>query len=260
MVRESSKHSLLRALVRATLPTLVVFSGAAQADPYVLWRIVHEHCVPQQLHTHTPDPCIAVEHLSHGIGNGYAILKTPCGVTQFLLIPTARISGIESSELLGAPNYWVFAWEARSRVREIANSKLSDDQIGLAINSADGRDQSQLHIHIDRVRPEVTAALRQLPRGVPAGWSKIKLMGHDYWALRVRSLKENPFKLVAARVRASGGEMRLQTVVVIGTPMDHGRSGFYILNDEASDATGDHASGEELQVDHMDCRGRASGQ
>ncbi|MET0331942.1 MAG: CDP-diacylglycerol diphosphatase, partial [Dyella sp.] len=44
--------------------------------------------------------------------NGYAILKDHHGPAQYLLIPTARITGIESPLLLraGAPNYFAAAW------------------------------------------------------------------------------------------------------------------------------------------------------
>jgi CDP-diacylglycerol pyrophosphatase len=43
------------------------------------------------------------------------VLKDIHGVLQYLLIPTARVSGIESPLLLqaDAPDYWAAAWQAR---------------------------------------------------------------------------------------------------------------------------------------------------
>jgi CDP-diacylglycerol pyrophosphatase len=47
-----------------------------------------------------------------------------------------------------------------------------------------------------------------------------------------------------------------ETLVVVGTVDSHGRPGFVILANEADAATGDVASGEELQ-DHESCPPRA---
>ena len=70
--------------------------------------------------------------------HGDAVLKDRCGATHYLLIPTARRTGVESPELLrdDEPDYFGDAWAARDRV--IAASGRSDvrtDELGLAINS-----------------------------------------------------------------------------------------------------------------------------
>ncbi|XLM23387.1 CDP-diacylglycerol diphosphatase, partial [Chromobacterium piscinae] len=46
---------------------------------------------------------------------GVAVLKDRNGALQYLLIPTEKVSGIESPRLLGddAPAYWREAWQAR---------------------------------------------------------------------------------------------------------------------------------------------------
>ncbi len=78
---------------------VVCCCGAAQADPNALWNIVHGQCVPDELEHGDPKPCAEVE-LGSGLAAGYAVLKDIRGTTQYLLIPTRQIGGIESRALL----------------------------------------------------------------------------------------------------------------------------------------------------------------
>ena len=80
---------------------------AAQADPNALWNIVHGQCVPDERQHGDPKPCAEVE-LGSGLAGGYAVLKDIRGATQYLLIPTRQIGGIESRALLEphAANYF----------------------------------------------------------------------------------------------------------------------------------------------------------
>ncbi len=82
---------------------------------------------------------------------GYAMLKDLVGIAQYLLIPTARVSGIESPLLLesDAPNYWRDAWASRTYVEAKLGCTLPRDEMSLATNSASRRTHNQLHIHID---------------------------------------------------------------------------------------------------------------
>ena len=114
--------------------------ATAAADPNALWTIVHDKCVPnQQLHD-DPAPCALVD-LSGGKDagqqTGSAVLKDLVGANQFLLIPTARIAGIESPEILapGAGNYFAAAWRARTFTDQRAGWTLPRDWVSLAINS-----------------------------------------------------------------------------------------------------------------------------
>jgi CDP-diacylglycerol pyrophosphatase len=108
------------------------------ADPDALWKIVHDNCVP----------CALVD-LQEGDAKGYVVLKDLVGATQYLLIPTARVSGIESALLLApeAPNYFADAWRERGYTERAAQHPLPRQAISLAINSAFGRSQNQLHTH-----------------------------------------------------------------------------------------------------------------
>jgi CDP-diacylglycerol diphosphatase len=101
--------------------------------------------------------------MAQGEPQGHAILKDIHGVLQYLLIPTARVSGIESPLLLqaDAPDYWAAAWQARQWMARLHGSVLPREAVALTVNSQWGRSQNQLHIHVSCVRPELPARLQQ---------------------------------------------------------------------------------------------------
>src|ERR1700674_396064 len=78
---------------------IFILSAAAAAQRGLsrdaLWDVVHNVCVPGESQRHDPAPCVRVD-LTAGIEKGFAILRDPRGATHFLLVPTVRISGIES--------------------------------------------------------------------------------------------------------------------------------------------------------------------
>src|SRR5690242_19641172 len=85
-------------------------STASAANPNALWEIIHGHCVPGQKSGAGPAPCQLVD-----LAEGYAVLKDIRGETQYLLLPTAEVAGIEDTKILAAdtPNYWAAAWATR---------------------------------------------------------------------------------------------------------------------------------------------------
>jgi CDP-diacylglycerol pyrophosphatase len=227
---------------------LAAIAPAAHADPSALWHIVHGRCVPDQTQHHTPAPCTAVD-----LAGGYAVLKDLVGNTQFLLIPTARVSGIEDKAILApnAPNYFADAWQARHDVDQRAGHALPREDFALAINSVYGRTQNQLHIHVDCIQPDVRAALAQHAAVIGPTWSRfpVPLAGHDYRAMRITQAdlgSINPFQLLAATVPQA--EMRLHTLVLAGANFN-GQPGFILLDGQADLAAGNYGSGEELE-DH----------
>jgi CDP-diacylglycerol pyrophosphatase len=208
------------------------------ADPNALWRIVGEQCVPDEQQNHSPKPCAEVD-----LADGYAVLKDIVGDTQFLLIPTTRVTGIESPEILapGAPNYFEAAWEARHFVDERAHRDLPRDDLSLVINAKDRRSQNQLHIHVDCVRLDVQAALREHAGAITTHWTKFpeNLVGHDYMVMRVEQsdlIHANPFLLLADGIPGAREDMGNYTLAVVGQP-----NGFVLL--------AGHGWGEALQ-DH----------
>ncbi len=223
----------------------------ARADADALWNLVSQQCVVDAQEFGNPEPCAKVD-LSEGVQRGYAVLKDAVGPRQFLLIPTARITGIESPEVLApdAPNYLAAAWQARSFAEAAAGRAVPREWMSVAVNSVLSRSQSQLHIHIDCVRADVHDALRRHADTVGPAWApfQVPLAGHTYSAMAVdgEDLQVNPFRLVADAF----GEQRMgeQTIVVVGR--DGG--GFVVLTDHADGENGDFAGGEQLQ-DHTSC-------
>ena len=230
---------------------LAMLPGMAHADPSALWHILHDRCVPNQAAHQDPSPCAEVE-------SGWVLLKDRNGIAQHLLMPTARISGIEDPAILkpDAMNYWDPAWQARRFVRARLKTTLPRDAISLAINSAVGRTQDQLHIHVDCVRADVRTALHTNLDSIGTTWAPFPapLAGHPYRAMRISQgtlAGANPFHLLADADPAAVADMGHHTLVVVGEQFSDGSLGFVLLDGKADLATANRASGEELQ-DH-DC-------
>jgi CDP-diacylglycerol pyrophosphatase len=246
------RAALLLALALAA--PLFVIAPARAADPDALWKIVHNLCVVNEKETGNPAPCAEVE-IAQGEGRGYAVLKDINGATQFLLIPTARIAGIESPQILapGAANYFAAAWRARSFIEGILGQSLPRDWVSLAINSEWGRSQNQLHIHVDCIRSDVRETLARQVHAIGRRWKPlaVPLLGHRYVARTVagEELAVNPFQLLASGVPGAAADMGQRTLVVVGWIRGDGKPEFVLLADHADRATQDRASGEELQ-DH----------
>jgi len=245
----------------AITPFLLFAGDQSQRDlqlpPNTLWEVVHNICVPGQSEHHDPSPCLQV-NLTGGIESGFAILRDPRGGIQFLLVPTARISGIESPVVRGpsALNYFDVAWESRILISEALHQSLPRDDIGLAINSAVSRSQDQMHIHFSCIRADVFEALRKDEGRIGNKWAplSVPLLGHRYIAMWVTGEHlgpNNPFSFLADRLSGAMPDMGNRTLVVIGFTRTEGSKGFVILADRINEETGDLANGEEL-LDH-DC-------
>src|SRR3984893_1376259 len=111
-------------------------------------------CLPAYRSIGVAFPCAEV-NIANGLDRGFAVLQAPSSAAHVIVVPTIRISGIESPALLeeNAPNYWEAAWDARRFVEEGARRRLPRDKIGMAINSTVSRSQDQLHIHVACVAP-----------------------------------------------------------------------------------------------------------
>jgi CDP-diacylglycerol pyrophosphatase len=251
----------IRWIAFASAVVLAVGAASAEyanADPNALWTIVHGQCVPDQESRSDPAPCSLVD-VDAGEQRGYAVLKDLVGATQYLLIPTAPIAGIESPALLepDATNYFAAAWHATSFVDTRAGVDIPRDWLSLAINSAGGRTQNQLHIHVDCVRADVKTALSRHVADLGPQWAPFPdpLAGHGYLAMTVAgdTLDAiNPIQVLAQGVSGARVAMGLQTLVAVGAYLGDGRPGFILLAGHADPATDNVGAGEELQ-DHSNC-------
>lgn len=209
--------------------------------PYALWRVVHYLCVPTNAIGLTM-PCEDVRYEGAG---GYAILAV--NANHILTVPTARISGIESRALLrpGQPNYWQAAWRAQTYLKPARRAPLPRDMVGLAINSAEGRSQEQLHIHTGCLLPNVRTTLAGLHLKPEDGWRKLAqhLPGGRY---RVRAVLGTDLSqidvlgLLEDELRANAEAMGQQTIAVAGATLN-GQPGFYVLNASAANGMDGHS-------------------
>lgn len=247
--------SIVAALIVGVAP---LTASHADADPNALWTVVHDQCVPDERTNGDPAPCSLVD-LNAGERHGYAVLKDRAGPTQFLVIPTDRITGIESPTLLepDAADFFAAAWRATSFVDARAGVDIPRDWLSLAINSALGRTQDQLHVHVDCIRADIRETLNRHLVEVGPNWAPFPeaLMGHPYLAMAVEGENldaTNPVQLIAGRVSGARDDMGLETLVVVGTYLSGGQPGFILLAGHADPAAGDLGAGEELQ-DHTVC-------
>jgi CDP-diacylglycerol pyrophosphatase len=237
------------------LLVLLLLAGIVPAraeNPDVLWHLVNDRCVRNFKTSGSPAPCAEVD-LPPDVRSGWVVLKDRDGATQYLVIPTQKITGIEDPAILGAdePNFFGAAWEARHYFLDKVGKPLPRGEISLAINSPYGRSQNQLHIHIDCIRADVAATLAAHLADVGDGWAPLPLAGHAYRARRLDGpdLTVNPFRLLAADTDVGAAGIGKHTLVVVGENFADGRDGFLLLDDAVDVPIGDRASGEELQ-DH----------
>lgn len=218
-------------LAAAALAIILTATACARLDTVdsdALWKIVDIRCVPSQQATGTPGQCTSVD-----LDKRYVILKDIVGRSQHLLIPTDRITGIESPLVLAphAQDYWVDAWGSRHYVEKSVRRALPDNELGLEINSEYRRSQNQLHIHIDCMRREVSQALASHARDTPGKWRWDTIGGERYRIMRVMSLDQasNPFRIVARDNRGTAA-MGTQTILVTGAGPSAETDGWLILN------------------------------
>nr|WP_208787130.1 CDP-diacylglycerol diphosphatase [Yersinia canariae] len=212
-----------------------------------LWKIVSQQCVPHMEAEHNPQPCVAVDKQA-----GFVVYKDMHGPLQYLLMPTAKISGIESPPLLdsSAPNYFFDAWQARHFMADKYGAPIDDADISLAINSKYGRSQDQLHIHISCLNPQVKAALKAQAANFRQQWQPLPggLLGHDYLVRRATAeelQQSGAFRLLADEIPEAKNEMGRYGLAMTALP----DGTFLLLASKASLAKLHRASVEELQ-DH----------
>jgi CDP-diacylglycerol pyrophosphatase len=233
----------------AALAVAALFASAeARADHDALKKIVLEQCAPHMQAGQGPAPCAAVD-----LTGGTAVLKDIKGPTQFLLIPTKIVTGIDDPQILApdAPNYWQAAWEARKFVEQQVGKPVPRDDVGLAINSAYGRSQYQLHIHVDCIRADVKQALHANLGKIGTAWADldVDLVGHRYRAMRIDGddlSTKDPFRLLADSDPAVRADMGRQTLAAVAVTFADGRNGFVLLNDRANILALDFASSSKL--------------
>jgi CDP-diacylglycerol pyrophosphatase len=238
---------------------LAMVAGLPQSVPAAnrsgLWVVVHDICLPAYQGIGVAFPCTEV-NIADGLDRGFAVLQTPSSPAHFIVVPTTRISGIESPVLLSAnaPNYWEAGWDARRFVEEGARRRLPRDKIGMAINSAASRSQDQLHIHVACIAPAVANFLRRHRAEIHGTWSSLSsaLLGHRFAAMKIEAdslAHADPFKLLARGLPSGKFAMVSQMLAVIGATFADDRTGFYLLANDSGASPRNIVSAEALLDD-----------
>ncbi len=214
-------------------------------NPDALWQIVSQSCVPSDAAGKGPGKCAKVSP------DGYALLKDIRGKGQYLLMPTARVAGMESPALAqpGSPDYFRYAWENRDYVSRALNTHVPDALMSLAINSAKGRSQNQLHIHIDCISQSMRNALSAYDDAAPGTWVDARLNDHLYRLTRVASptaAHVHPYERVLSQAQARGQAIGDHSLFMATAP-----GGFFVVDGyyQAHGPNANPGSSEELQ-DH----------
>ncbi|PIJ49892.1 CDP-diacylglycerol diphosphatase [Erwinia sp. OLTSP20] len=209
-----------------------------------LWRIISQQCIVNQQAHHNPAPCQLVD-----LNKGFVVMKDRHGPLQFLLLPAARIHGIESPQLLTAStNYFAEAWHARHYAQALYGRPLADRIFSLAVNSPWSRSQNQLHIHISCLQPEVRRRLDELTPRLSSRWQKEKLNQYE-WLIRTVSRDEfnhkSPFLYLSEEVPGARQAMGHYGIAVAA--LNDGRWAMMVI--ERNLLTLNRASAEDIQ-DH----------
>lgn len=234
-------------VVVGAIAALLAYRSVVSQDP--LLTIVRSCAAGRTIVDVLPVRCISVDREHH-----VAIIRSVFGRYDYLLVPTIPISGIEDPQLRDAslPNYWALAWQAALKYLP-ARATANPANLGLAINSVEGRSDDQLHIHVSCIRPVVRQLLAANQSKIGTNWSAPFLDVRNE-TFRVRRIDgssldgADPFLLLLQEPGAASN-MGLHTLVVTGATWDHGsRRGFYLLDDYAHDtsSTTDHGHGENL--------------
>ena len=196
------------------LPLIIViaaawffFAPSSSHNPDALWHLISQRCVVGMEKDGNPAPCTKVDE-----AKGYVTLKDRNGPLQYLLMPVNKITGTESPALLqaNAPKFFAMSWDERQLLAEKYGHAIDDSALSLAINSAYGRTQNQMHIHISCLRPDIRTALNDLAPKLTNQWQEFSLDDSDY---QIRTLSdaelhaESAFKRIARELQVAPDDM-----------------------------------------------------
>ena len=237
------------ALTAVLIGLVVAYPASAGSDPTrdVLWMALKTCVLAKRLANRT-FPCLSVD-LGDGERPGTAVLRAPGEPTHIVVMPTDTVSGLESAPLRGprGVSYWKAALAARHYVTDSLPKHVPDGDIGLAVNSARGRSQDQLHIHLDCLRPKVLDALDAHGRAVGKTWAPFPVpLAYDrFLAIRVRAADVETFNPFAALTSLPGRrDLTRTTFAAVSTRPNDPEPGILLLA-----YRGRQASAEDI-MDH----------
>lgn len=188
MKRQNSAWVPCFAASAAALFSLLAGPAKAEMDRNQLWSIVSFKCMRHLAKAEAAIPCDSID-TTKGWDRGIAYLKDGVGIARMLAIPTHPVSGIEDPAVLAKdePNYFAAAWNAQGLFPMRLHAVAPSTSVGVVVDAKVARDQDQLHVIVDCLKPEVAASLSSEAGNVKSRWAmmSVPLNGRTYWARRV---------------------------------------------------------------------------
>ena len=222
-----------RALVLACAVMALPVPASADPSRNVLWAAL-KTCVLAKTLANRTFPCLDVD-LGGTDRPGSAVMRAPGEPTHIVVMPTDTVPGLEAQILRGPRGvaYWKAALAARLFVSDAVKGRLPVADVGLAVNSARGRSQDQLHIHLDCLRPSVLRAVKANGPAVRGTWGPfpVPLAGDRYFAMRVPAAASERFNPFAALRTLPGRRPDLHetSFAALATPPGDPEPGFILL-------------------------------
>lgn len=223
-------------------------SDSSSTDRDFLWKTVHDRCEMGYQRTGMYAPCTLIDEES-----GTALYKANFDPYQFLLLPLARVTGLEDPVLWEEANrnYLYNAWAARFLVTSRLDNSLPESDVILTINSKNARTQDQLHIHISCASQATSTVLKNVDASEYSEYVEWKQLptdvrGHAYQALAVSGntlRSENLFQDVHTKVTADDKKMENTSVALANVAPDR----FLLLVDEGTE---NQPAAAEILQDH----------
>lgn len=228
---------------------ILLLVGCARSD--ALWGVVDKVCMTNYQQTGSPAPCQQI-YMPEGKAHGFSVIQNPRYPYHYILVPTAKLTGIESPALAvdGRTDYFGYAWLMRHLLAYQYGEPIPDDRLGMAINSAYGRSQNQLHIHLTCLREDVRRQMLAERPYIQDRWQPLpdKLLRHTWYARRVMQptvMGIDPINSVAHYFHLSPEQLAEWGIAVIPTIFD-GDKGFILLTTKRGWDSNNRASVESL--------------
>lgn len=231
------------------LSVIALVTGCARSD--ALWMITQDLCMTNYHYRRDPAPCQQI-YQPQGKEQGFSILQNPRFPYHFILVPNLAMSGIESISLSreGRTDYFGYTWLMRYRLMAAYGAAVPEDMLGMAINSASGRSQNQLHIHLTCLREDVRRQLQAERPYISEQWRPLpdRMLNHSWYARRVMqptAMGIYPIASVAREFHLTSPQLADYGVALIPTTFS-GEKGFILLTTRRGWDKGNRASVESL--------------
>ncbi len=246
MLKRRRSHVLRAGIM---LSAAILLTGCARSD--ALWGVVDKLCLNNHALTKNTAPCHSI-YVPEGNARGFSVIQNPRYPYHFILVPTIKVSGIEDPQLFAesSVDYFGYAWLMRYLVSWQYGAQVPDDMLGMAVNSASGRSQDQLHIHLTCLREDVRRQMLAERPYIQERWTPMqdKLLKNTYYARKVvqpTAMGIYPVKSVSDYFHLSPEQMAEWGVALIPTHWS-GQKGFILLTTRRGWDKGNRASVESL--------------